>query len=70
MDFKIIRFAFLPKYKVSEIQCNSFFRAEPSLAYRPFHLMTVYPSKLIDDEEVTVKDAGLLNATLQVKFEN
>ncbi|KAL3107080.1 hypothetical protein niasHT_019476 [Heterodera trifolii] len=37
--------------------------ADPSLAYRPFRLMTSYPTQPIDDEGLSVKDAGLLNAT-------
>uniref|UniRef100_A0A183BVQ9 UBX domain-containing protein n=1 Tax=Globodera pallida TaxID=36090 RepID=A0A183BVQ9_GLOPA len=43
--------------------------AEPSLAYRPFRLMTSYPTQPIEAEELSVKDAGLLNATVLVKFE-
>uniref|UniRef100_A0A914H2Q5 P97 cofactor p47 n=1 Tax=Globodera rostochiensis TaxID=31243 RepID=A0A914H2Q5_GLORO len=43
--------------------------AEPSLAYRPFRLMTSYPTQPIEDEGLSVKDAGLLNATVLVKFE-
>jgi UBX domain-containing protein 1 len=42
--------------------------ADPSMAYQPFQLMTSYPIAVIEKEEETLKDAGLLSASLTAKF--
>ncbi|CAJ0584290.1 unnamed protein product, partial [Mesorhabditis spiculigera] len=41
--------------------------AVPELAYSPFQLMTTFPNKVIEDETLTLKDAGLINAVVVVK---
>ncbi|ETN86844.1 SEP domain protein, partial [Necator americanus] len=42
--------------------------AYPDLAATAFQLMTTYPNKIIDDETVALKEAGLLNAVVVVKL--
>ncbi|PAV56251.1 hypothetical protein WR25_15691 [Diploscapter pachys] len=41
--------------------------ARPELAFQEFQMMTTFPNKIIDDESLTLKDAGLLNAVVMVK---
>ncbi|KAJ1372465.1 hypothetical protein KIN20_034632 [Parelaphostrongylus tenuis] len=40
----------------------------PDLAASPFQLMTTFPNKVIDDESIDLKDAGLVNAVVMVKL--
>uniref|UniRef100_A0A1I8AUC0 UBX domain-containing protein n=1 Tax=Steinernema glaseri TaxID=37863 RepID=A0A1I8AUC0_9BILA len=42
--------------------------ANPNYAYRPFQFIGGFPTKPIDDETISLKDAGLLNAMVTVKF--
>uniref|UniRef100_A0A158PBB1 UBX domain-containing protein n=1 Tax=Angiostrongylus cantonensis TaxID=6313 RepID=A0A158PBB1_ANGCA len=44
--------------------------ASPDLAASPFQLMTTFPNKVIDDETINLKDAGLVNAVAVVKLCN
>ncbi|EPB67036.1 hypothetical protein ANCCEY_13875 [Ancylostoma ceylanicum] len=42
--------------------------AYPDMAATAFQLMTTFPNKVIDDESVDLKEAGLLNAVVVVKL--
>ncbi|KAH7725393.1 UBX domain-containing protein [Aphelenchoides avenae] len=41
--------------------------AVPSLEFQPFQLMTTFPNKVIENEQESLKDAGLINAVVVVK---
>ncbi len=41
--------------------------ARPDLAFAPFQLLTTFPNKVIVDESVDLKTAGLLNAVVVLK---
>jgi hypothetical protein len=49
---------------------STHFSVQPTLAYRPFRLMTVYPRKIVEDEQQSLQEAGLLNAAVAVKFDD
>ncbi|VDK42475.1 unnamed protein product [Anisakis simplex] len=38
--------------------------AVPEFAFQPFYMMTTFPSKVIEQERETLKDAGLLNSRI------
>ncbi|XGW31428.1 hypothetical protein V3C99_009974 [Haemonchus contortus] len=42
--------------------------AYPDMAATPFQLMTTFPNKVIDDESIDLKDAGLINAVVVAKL--
>lgn len=46
---------------------NFIVSAVPDLAFSPFQLMTTFPNKVIEDETLSLKDAGLVNAVVVVK---
>ncbi|KAL6738519.1 hypothetical protein Aduo_012061 [Ancylostoma duodenale] len=54
-------------HTVSAIR-NFLVTAYPDMAATAFQLMTIFPNKVIDDESVDLKDAGLLNAVVVVKL--
>lgn len=41
--------------------------AVPEFAFQPFYMMTTFPSKVIEQERETLKDAGLLNSVIVVR---
>ncbi|CAG9530791.1 unnamed protein product [Cercopithifilaria johnstoni] len=42
--------------------------AAPDYAYQPFNLMTTFPNKVIEQEKISLKEAGLLNAVIVAKL--
>lgn len=42
---------------------------QPALEYSPFRILTIYPRTEIEDEQQTLKYAGLINAAVTIKFE-
>ncbi|KAK6111142.1 SEP domain family protein [Brugia pahangi] len=42
--------------------------AAPVYAFQPFNLMTTFPNKMIEQENISLKDAGLLNAVIVAKL--
>ncbi|KAL3982783.1 SEP domain family protein [Acanthocheilonema viteae] len=42
--------------------------AAPGYAFQPFSFMTIFPSKVIEHENISLKEAGLLNAVIIVKL--
>ncbi|KAK0422714.1 hypothetical protein QR680_007741 [Steinernema hermaphroditum] len=42
--------------------------ANPTYAYRPFQFMGGFPTKPIEDESASLKDAGLINSMVIVKY--
>uniref|UniRef100_A0A8R1XUP9 NADH dehydrogenase [ubiquinone] 1 alpha subcomplex subunit 12 n=1 Tax=Onchocerca volvulus TaxID=6282 RepID=A0A8R1XUP9_ONCVO len=42
--------------------------AAPDYAFQPFNLMTTFPNKVIEQENTSLKEAGLLNAVIVVKL--
>uniref|UniRef100_A0AAF5PIF3 UBX domain-containing protein n=1 Tax=Wuchereria bancrofti TaxID=6293 RepID=A0AAF5PIF3_WUCBA len=42
--------------------------AAPDYAFQPFNLMTTFPNKVIEQENISLKDAGLLNAVIVAKL--
>lgn len=45
-----------------------FFSAAPHYAFQPFNLMTTFPNKVIEQENISLKEAGLLNAVIVAKL--
>lgn len=41
---------------------NNIFSALPEYAFQPFQLHTTYPKRAIEDESLTVKQAGIYKA--------
>uniref|UniRef100_A0A8R1DQ29 UBX domain-containing protein n=1 Tax=Caenorhabditis japonica TaxID=281687 RepID=A0A8R1DQ29_CAEJA len=41
--------------------------ARPDMIYAPFQLMSAYPSKVLEDESISLKDGNLLNSVIAVK---
>jgi UBX domain-containing protein 1 len=42
--------------------------SRPNLAATPFDLLTTFPSKVLEDDGVTLKSAGLLNAAVMLRL--
>lgn len=42
--------------------------AVPDLAFQPFNLMTTFPNRVIEEEDKTLADAGLLNSVILIKY--
>ena len=42
--------------------------ARPDLANRPFSLRTSFPSKELDDDDLSIKDAGLIGAAVLLRL--
>ncbi|TMS37524.1 hypothetical protein L596_004437 [Steinernema carpocapsae] len=54
-------------HRVEDIR-NFIVTANPNYAYRPFQFTGGFPIKPIEDEKSTLKEAGLINAMVTVKF--
>lgn len=50
--------------KVREFICA----ARPSEAAREFQLMTTFPNKVLEDEDLTIEEANLKNASIVQKL--
>jgi hypothetical protein len=68
IDMKLERCLFFMRMQYLQPKCNTIFSAVPDLAFQPFQLMTTFPNKVIEDENLSLKDAGLLNSVIVVKF--
>uniref|UniRef100_A0A0R3S3F6 P97 cofactor p47 n=1 Tax=Elaeophora elaphi TaxID=1147741 RepID=A0A0R3S3F6_9BILA len=42
--------------------------AAPDYAFQPFNLMTTFPNKVLEQENISLKEAGLLNAVIVAKL--
>ncbi|VDK80050.1 unnamed protein product [Litomosoides sigmodontis] len=47
---------------------NFLVNAAPDYAFQPFNLMTTFPNKVIEEENISLKEAGVLNAVIVAKL--